>query len=158
MPVTAQRFTTSAEDGGRGRLLIAVPFDPDVTWGSKSKHHVSGTVAGHRVRGVIERHGAGYALTIGAMWRRDCGVAVGETVAVELRPEGPQREELADDIAAALAADPAAAAFFDSLAQFYRKAYVRWIEATRRDPALRARRITEVTELLHAGLKERPNR
>lgn len=155
--MATQRFTTSTDDGGRGRLLIPVPFDPDVIWGSKPKHHVSGTVAGHRVRGVIERHGAGHALAIGAMWRRDCGVEVGETVAVELRPEGPQRDELADDIAAALAADPAAAAFFDSLAQFYRKAYVRWIEATKRDPALRARRIAEVTELLQAGIKQRPN-
>src|SRR3712207_7886764 len=29
---------------------------------------------------------------------------------------------------------PNAAAFFDSLAQFYRKAYLRWIDATKRRP------------------------
>ena len=51
---------------------------------------------------------------------------------VELAPEGPQRGDLADDIASALAANPAAAAFFDTLAQFYRKAYLRWIDATTR--------------------------
>jgi uncharacterized protein YdeI (YjbR/CyaY-like superfamily) len=73
-------------------------------------------------------------------------------------PVAAQREELADDVAAALAADPTAAAFFDSLAQFYRKAYVRWIDATTRDPGLRARRIAEVTRLLGAGVKQRPDR
>jgi len=38
--------------------------------------------------------------------------------------------DLAEDIARALAASPAAAAFFDTLAQFYRKAYLRYIDAT----------------------------
>jgi hypothetical protein len=37
------------------------------------------------------------------MWLSECGVAAGEQVSVELAPEGPQRADLADDIAAALA-------------------------------------------------------
>ena len=60
------------------------------------------------------------------MWMRDAGVAAGDDVLVELAPEGPQRGDLADDISAALEANPAAAVFFDTLAQFYRKAYLRW--------------------------------
>jgi uncharacterized protein YdeI (YjbR/CyaY-like superfamily) len=75
---------------------------------------------------------------------------------VELAPEGPQRADLAEDIAAALAANPAAAAFFDPLAQFYRKAYLRWIDGTSRRPDLRAARIAEVVDLLAAGVKQRP--
>ena len=55
-----------------------------------------------------------------------------------------------------LAANPAAAAFFDTLAQFYRKAYLRWIDATTRRPELRAARIAEVVDLLAAGIKQRP--
>jgi uncharacterized protein YdeI (YjbR/CyaY-like superfamily) len=81
---------------------------------------------------------------------------VGDEVVVELTPEGPQRADLAEDISAALAANPAAAAFFDTLAQFYRKAYLRWIDATTRRPDLRAARIAEVVDLLAAGIKERP--
>ena len=57
------------------------------------------------------------------------GVAIGDNVTVELAPEGPQRGDLADDIAAALEANPAAGAFFDTLAQFYCKAYLRWSTA-----------------------------
>lgn len=41
---------------------------------------------------------------------------------VVLIPEGPQRADLADDVAAALEGTPAAGAFYDSLAQFYRRA------------------------------------
>ena len=75
---------------------------------------------------------------------------------VELAPEGPLRGDLAQDIAAALAASPAAGAFFDTLAQFYRKAYLRWIDATTRRPDVRAARIAEVVDLLAAGVKQRP--
>lgn len=77
-------------------------------------------------------------------------------IEAELAPEGPQREDLADDIAAALADNPAAAAFFDTLAQFHRKAYLRWIEATTRRPDLRAARIAEVVDLLAERIKQRP--
>lgn len=70
--------------------------------------------------------------------------------------EGPQRDDLAADVAAALAAEPEAAAFFDSLAQFYRNGYLRWIDATKRRPEERAARIAEVVRLLEAGIKERP--
>ena len=75
---------------------------------------------------------------------------------VELAPEGPQRGDLADDIAAALEANPAAVAFWDTLAQFYRKAYLRWIDGTTRRPELRAQRIGEGVDLLAAGVKQRP--
>ncbi len=71
-------------------------------------------------------------------------------------PEGLQRGDLDADIAAALDAHPAAGAFFDSLAQFYRKAYLRWIDGTKRRPHERVRRIQEMVTLLEAGIKERP--
>ena len=87
---------------------------------------------------------------------RGTGAEVGSEATVELAPEGPQRDDLADDIAAALAATPAAGAFFDTLAQFYRRAYLRYIDATTRRPDLRAARIAEVVSLLADGIKERP--
>ena len=45
---------------------------------------------------------------------------------------------------------------FDSLAQFYRRGYLRWIDATKRRPEQRAERIAEMVELLESGAKERP--
>jgi uncharacterized protein YdeI (YjbR/CyaY-like superfamily) len=59
-------------------------------------------------------------------------------------------------ITAALDAYPQARAFFDSLAQFHRTAYLRWIDATKRRPEQRAQRIAEVVRLLEAGHRQRP--
>ena len=151
-----QRFGARVSTGSGGRAVIAVPFDPDQAWGAKAEHLVGGTINGRQVRGTIAPGDGGWAFTVSPMWMRDTGVAVGDEVIVELAPEGPQRGDLADDIAAALVANPAAAAFFDTLAQFYRKAYLRWIDATTRRPDLRAARITEVVDLLAAGIKQRP--
>jgi hypothetical protein len=152
----SQRFGAPVAAGPRGRAVIVVPFDPDEVWGAKAEHPVGGTIGGRHVRGAISPGGSGWVFTVSPMWLRDTGVAVGDDVIVELAPEGPQRGDLADDISAALAASPAAAAFFDTLAQFYRKAYLRWIDATTRRPDLRAARIAEVVDLLAAGIKQRP--
>jgi hypothetical protein len=51
---------------------------------------------------------------------------------------------------------PDAGAFFDSLAQFYRRAYLRWVDATKRRPEQRPARIAEMVKLLEAGIKQRP--
>ena len=136
--------------------MIVVPFDPDEVWGAKAEHPVAGTIDGRRVRGRVVRGGGGWTFTLGPMWIRDAGVAVGASVTVEVAPEGPVRDDLAADISAALAASPAAAGFFDTLAQFYRKAYLRWIDATVGRPEVRAERIAQVVDLLAAGVKQRP--
>jgi hypothetical protein len=151
-----QRFRALVAAGPDGRPVIAVPFDPDQAWGAKAEQHVGGTIGGQRARGTISPGSSGWVFPLGPRWIRDGCVSVGDEVIVELTPEGPLRQDLAEDIAAALAANPAAAAFFDTLAQFYRKAYLRWIDATTRRPDLRAARIAEVADLLAAGIKERP--
>jgi len=151
-----ERFRARIAVDSRGHAVITVPFDPDGTWGAKAVHHVSGTVNGCRVRVTLAPGDSGWAFALNPVRMRDTGIAAGSDVIVELAPEGPQRADLADDIAAALAANPAAGAFFDTLAQFYRKAYLRYIDATTRRPDLRASRIAEVVGLLADGIKERP--
>ncbi len=136
--------------------MVVVPFDPDEAWGTKAAHHVNGTVNGWRVRVTLAPAADRWAFTLSPSRMQAMGLTTGSEVEAELAPEGPQRSELADDIAAALAASPAAGACFDTLAQFYRKAYLRYIDATTRRPDLRAARIAEVIGLLAAGVKERP--
>jgi hypothetical protein len=151
-----QRFDVRIAAGPRGHALIVMPFDPDTEWGVKAVHHVSGTVNGCRVRVTLEPGDSGWGFTMNPTRMQHAGIAVGSQVPVELSPEGPQRGDLAEDIAAALDANPAAGAFFDTLAQFYRNGYLRYIDATKRRPDLRAARIAEVTGLLASGIKERP--
>jgi len=151
-----QRFRVQITADPRGHAVVTVPFDPDDAWGAKAVHHVAGTVNGCRVRVTLARGGSGWAFTLSPSRMRGTGAEVGSEATVELAPEGPQRGDLADDLAAALAATPAAGAFFDTLAQFYRRAYLRYIDATTRRPDLRAARIAEVVRLLADGIKERP--
>ena len=162
-PMRVQRFRGHVTADSAGRAVITIPFDPDETWGAKAYHLVGGTIqlasgasCDRYLRGRITLDGNQWVFALNPMWAQATGVAVGAEVIVELEPEGPLRSDLADDIASALAANPEAAVFFDTLAQFYRKAYLRWIDATTRRPDVRAARITEVVDLLAAGIKERP--
>lgn len=150
-----QTYSTTVGRLPRGKAIVPFPSDPDALWGAKTEHHVTGTVAGMPVRGTLVNEG-GWSFTLGPAWLRDCPVAPGDVVEVVIGPEGPQRGDLAPDVAAALEANPAAATFFDGLAQFYRAAFLRWIDATKRRPEVRAERIADVVELLAAGIKERP--
>jgi len=150
------RFTAAVTADTRKRVLVPVPFDPDDAWGPKTEHRVAGTVNGRGVRAVIEPLDSGSGILLGPAWRRGCGIGPGDVVEVVLFPEGPQRTDLAPDVAAALDAEPDAAAFFDSLAQFYRRGYLRWIDGTKRSPQKRSARIAEMIEFLKAGIRERP--
>ena len=152
--VSAKQFDVVVADGGRGRLIVPVPFDPDAEWGAKTRHPVGGTINGKRVRGVVEAHDGVQGFLVGVAWLRDCPLAVGDEVHVELAPEGPQRADLADDVAAALEANPKAGEFFDALAQFYRRGYLRWIDGTTRRPEVRRERIARMVELLESGVKD----
>ena len=149
-------FTSQVKKDSKGRAFIPVPFDPNGTWGKKLRHHVSGTIEGLGWRGVVARSESGYGMVLGAAWIRDCPIQIGDKVKVSIAPEGPQRDELAPDVAAALKKEPKAAAFFDGLAQFYRKGYLTWIDATKKRPELRGERIAEMVKLLKAEIKERP--
>ncbi|MGH9282468.1 MAG: YdeI/OmpD-associated family protein [Acidimicrobiales bacterium] len=122
----SRSFTATVTRDNRRRVLVPVPFDPDEAWGRKAQHRVAGTVNGMGVRAVVEPLGDGFGIFLGPAWRRTCGLDAGHEVTVTLVPEGPQREDLAPDLRSSLDADPAAGAFFDSLAQFYRRGYLRY--------------------------------
>ena len=95
-----KRFKADVAEGDKGAAIFVLPFDPDAAWGKKPRHRVSGTVDGQKIRAIIDAKERIVVLT--PMWRRDCGVEVGKKVAVELWPEGPQRQDLAEDFEAAL--------------------------------------------------------
>lgn len=151
--MTTQNFKAVVSKEG-SRVFIPLPFNPNDVWGVKGRHHIRGTVNGLGVRGSLGSDGTQFFLLLGAAWRRDCGIEAGTQVDVVLSPEGPQSESLSPDVAAALDAEPQAKAFFESLATFYRNAYIKWIESAKR-PETRSARIHEMIELLKAGKKQK---
>ena len=152
--MTIRTFITTVEQRRGGGIAIKLPFEASAEWGTKDRHDVSGTIDGHQVRGRLRhRQGADY-LDLGPAWCRDASVAAGAQVAVSLAPEGPQMGSLPPDFAAALAAEPQARQFFESLATFYRKNFVRSIEQAKR-PDRRAKRIADSVAALKARRRER---
>ncbi len=151
--MTIQNFVTTVTKSG-SKTLVAIPFDPNEAWGQKEHHFVTGSINGKPFRGSIISEGAHFFLPIGAAWRRDAHLTPGDTVDVTIAPEGPQVDRVASDIAFALDSEPQARAFFESLATFYRKNYIRWIESAKR-PETRQARITELIKLLSARKKQK---
>jgi hypothetical protein len=155
--MTARRlFEAKIRGSEKGRAYLVLPFDPAEAWGAKTRYHVRGTIDGRDVRGALEQFSEGYFLPLGPAYRQGAGLDLGDVVTAMLEPEGPQSGALAPDIVAALDAEPEAAKFFDGLATFYRKNYLRWIDATKRSPEARAQRIAELVKLMKTGEKERP--
>lgn len=148
------RFKSTIAGSRRGRVYIPLTFDPVPIWGARSRYHVAGTINGKQFRGAIEQSGAKYVLPIGPSCWRGWGLKPGDGVDATLSIEGPGREDLAPDIAAALNAEPEASAFFDSLAGFYVQNYLRWIDATKRSPETRVVRIERFVEFMKAGIKQ----
>ena len=150
--MTAQRFQATVEPRPNGGIAIRLPFDPDVAWGARDRHHVAGSVHGVPVRGPLVRRDDAPYLEFGPAWYRSATVAVGDTVAVLLEPEGPLLDDVGPELRAALDADPAARRTFEALPTFYRKAIVRAVDGVKR-PETRQRNLAVALDRLraHAG-------
>lgn len=106
------------------------------------------------MRGTLTIEDGAAALELGSAWCRDPRVAAGQRAEVVLEPEPPQLATVASDIAAAIEGDLSAKETFGSIATFYRKGFVRWIEEAKQ-PETRVRRIASTVDDLRAGRRER---
>jgi hypothetical protein len=140
----------------RGGVFVVLPFDPVPVWGERQVYRIGGLANEQKFRSIVEQTDGEWRLMLTPMWVHDAGLTKARRIKFVAHLEGPQRDDLDPDFAEALAAEPAAAAFWDNRAQFYRKAYVTWISGTKRRPNVRAERITETVALLKAGVKARP--
>jgi hypothetical protein len=137
-----------------GKVMIEIPFRPDEIWGTRERYHITGSINGKTIRGALGEKVGKYYLMLGPAWLRDNGMGEQEIVSVVLRPEGPQIEQLPEDIAVVLDPEDQARAFFESLPTFYRKNFMRWVESAKR-PETRAARIAMMVALLKDGKRER---
>jgi hypothetical protein len=95
----SQRFRAVIAAGPGDSAVITMPFDPDEAWGAKANHPVGGVIDGRRIRARLSQAGGGWVLPLAPKRLLGLGVAIGDEVTVELAPEGPQRGDLATDIA-----------------------------------------------------------
>ena len=147
-------FTASVQPRPRGGITIELPFDPAEAWGDRDRWYLAGAIEGYPVRATVTADDGEPEIRLGPSWCRDPRVLQATTVKVTLHPEGPQLDSIDSDVADAIRAEPRARRFFESLATFYRKAFMTWIDGARR-PETRAMRITEMVDDLKAGRRER---
>lgn len=140
---------------GEGGVFVVVPFSVPDTYDTKDELPVHTSLDGFPYRGSLHPLGDGHhALTIPREVRRALGKTIGDTLHVALRPDTdpPRQVELPDDLAAALAAAPAAQRYFQSLSFTDQRDYTRWLQGAKK-PEARAKRLTETLYRLGQGLK-----
>jgi hypothetical protein len=90
-------------------------------------------------------------LKVDAKLRKKAGVAVGDTVEIELRPVDEEPDPaLPADFAKALRADPDARATWDSATPLAHVDWIHWIESAKQEKT-RGKRIAEACDKLASG-------
>lgn len=150
---TFEAVIQSAGEGGGA--FVDVPFDVQKEYG-KGRVPILAHIESEPYRGTLVRMGREcHMLLIRKDIREKIAKGVGDTVHVTLEEDTqPRTIEVPEDLATALAGNPKAAAFFDTLSFTHRKEYVQWVTEARRD-ATRVARVQKAVRLLEEGKKER---
>ena len=139
---------------GDGGVFVVLPFNVPEVYGTRGQMPVQATFDGYPYQGSVVPLGDGHhALLLLKQIRRAIDKTVGDTVRVTLsRDVAVRRMEAPTDLAAQLATNPKAAAYFAKLAYTHQREYVRWLEGAKK-PETRTRRLGEIVEMLAQGRK-----
>ena len=145
------RFSTTVELGGKTATGFQVPNDVVVALGKGKKPPVSVTINGHTYRSTVAAYGDVSMLPLSAENREAAGVKAGDVIDVEVALDtAPRVVEVPEDFAAAIAADPAAAAFWPTISYSNQRWHVLSIDGAK-TPETRQRRIDKSVALLREG-------
>ncbi len=145
------RFETTIELGGKTATGFEVPDEIVEALGSGKRPAVTVTVRGHTYRSTIAVMGGRCLVPLSAENRASAGVAAGDNVEVEIELDTAERVlDVPDDLAAAIAADPEAQSFWDSISYSRRRRIVLAVEGAKAADT-RVRRIEKSVTDLHAG-------
>lgn len=149
------RFRTTVELGGKTATGLQVPDEVVHALGGGRRPAVLVTVGGHAYRTTVGSMGGRFLVPLSADNRTAAGVAAGDQVDVTIEADtAPRDVAVPDDLAQALAGDPAAGRFFDTLAYSHRKEWVRWIQDAKR-PETRTTRLQATVEAMRDQKRSR---
>jgi hypothetical protein len=145
------RFRATVELNGKTATGIEVPGEVVAALGQGRRPPVTATIDGYTYRTSVAVMGGRFLMPVSAQVRQDAGVAAGDEVDVDLElDEAPRTVTVPDDLVAALAQDPAAAAAFGRLSYSHQQRHVLAVESAKA-PETRQRRIAKtVAELKQA--------
>ena len=147
------RFRATLESNGKTATGIQVPDEVVETLGAGRKPAVRVSIAGHTYRSTIASRRGRYLLGVSAENREGAGVAAGDELDVELELDTEPREvTVPPDLMGALAGDPEARGFFDTLTYSQKQWYVLPIEQAKAAET-RERRVAKAIGMLREGRK-----
>ena len=132
---------------------IVVPDELIAQLGAGKRPPVLVDLGGYRYRNTVGVMGGTAMVSVSAAVRKATGLAGGDPVRVTLTvAETPREVEVPDDLAAALAADQQAGAFFAGLSNSLQRFHVDSVTGAK-TPETRQRRIEKALALFREGKK-----
>jgi hypothetical protein len=145
------RFRTTLRQEARTATGFEVPPEVVTALGTGKRPPVRVTINGYTYRSTVAAYGEVFMLPLAAEHRTAAGVAAGDDLDVEVElDEAPRVVVVPDDLAAALAGDPAAQATWDTLSYSNKRWHVLNVEGTKNEDT-RRRRIEKALAALRAG-------
>ena len=145
------RFQGELLQGGKTATGIHVPDDIIQQLGGGKRPAVKVTVNGYEYRTTVGTMAGRSMLPFSSEHRAASGINAGDPVDVEVEVDAaPRTVELPDDFASALAAEPAAASFFETISNSNKKWHVLNVTGAKTEET-RQRRIARSVEMLREG-------
>jgi antitoxin component of MazEF toxin-antitoxin module len=143
-------FSTTVTAVGNNTGIV-VPDELIAELGAGKRPPVLVDLGGHEYRTTVGVMGGTAMVSVSAAVRKATGLGGGDPVTVTLTVADTPREVVVpDDLAAALAADPAAGAFFANLSNSLQRYHCDQVTGAR-TPETRQRRIDKALALFRAG-------
>jgi hypothetical protein len=147
------KFRTTILQAGKTATGIRVPDDVMAALAAGKKPPIRVTINGHTYRSTVATVDGQPMVGVSAENRVAAGVAGGDQVEVEVELDAAPREvEVPAELAAALAADPAAKRFFESLSNSQKSWHTLAIGGAKTDET-RQRRLDKSMQMLREGRK-----
>lgn len=145
------KFEAELESSGKNTAGFGVPDEIVEKLGGGGHPKVSVTINGYTFRTSIARMGERFMLGVSAERRTAAGVSPGDVLEVDVELDTAPREiDVPEEFAAALAADPAAQAFWQTLS--YSKQQWHTLQVTgAKTEETKARRIEKSIGMLREG-------
>ena len=145
------KFEAELESAGKTAAGFQVPAEIVEGLGGGGHPKVVVTVDGYTFRTSIAKMGDRYMFGVSGERRKESGIEVGKVHRVELELDTAPREiEVPDDLAAALAAEPAAQAFFEGLSYSKQSWHVFQVTGAKKAET-RAARVEKSVAMLSEG-------
>ncbi|WP_199429534.1 YdeI/OmpD-associated family protein [Qaidamihabitans albus] len=145
------RFRAELESTGRTAAGFEVPEPVVEELGGGGHPKVAVTVNGFTFRTSIAKMGGRYLLGVSAARREEAGIEAGQVLDVDVELDTAPRElDVPDDLAAALAADAKAKAFWDTLSHSKQSWHVHQVTSAKKAET-RASRVEKSVAMLREG-------